>query len=181
MTDLLPAAADRDGWEYAIGLGSNLGDRFTTLRDALEMLVAGGAGPGDRMVAMVATASPIETAPVGGPPGQGPFLNTVTVVRTGLGPHQLLARLQRVETLLGRCRTLVNGPRIIDLDLLARADGLVVSSQVLQLPHPRLASRAFALVPLAEIAPDWHLPGLGSARDLAAPFLASASLAALGR
>jgi 2-amino-4-hydroxy-6-hydroxymethyldihydropteridine diphosphokinase len=100
----------------------------------------------------------IESAPVGGPDGQGSFLNGVWIVASDFGPHQLLAELQRIETACGRVRTVRWGPRTLDLDLLLRDDGLVVSSAVLTLPHPRIAERPFVLIPLQQVAAHW--PGV---------------------
>jgi 2-amino-4-hydroxy-6-hydroxymethyldihydropteridine diphosphokinase len=147
---------DPRGPRYAIGVGANLGDRAATIADAARRLAATGD------VRLVAQATLIETAPVGGPGGQGGYLNGAWVVETALGPHQLLAVLQRLETACGRTRAVRWGPRTLDLDLLLADDGRVVASGVLQLPHPRLLERPFVLVPLAEIAGGWPLPGSGT-------------------
>ncbi len=146
---------------YAIGVGSNLGDRAGTIAHAARLLVADG------MVRVVAVSALHETAPVGGPQ-QPAFLNAAWVVATALGPHQLLYRLQAVESACGRTRTVHWGPRTLDLDLLLRADGLALATPALVLPHPRLAERAFVLRPLTEIAADWPVPGLGTVATLAA-------------
>ncbi len=169
-----PATGDApEGNLYAIGLGSNLGERAQLLEQALALLASGLDGAPDGLVRVLAAARPIQTDAVGGPPGQGRFLNSAAVLASSLGPHQLLARMQAVETRLGRCRTVNNGPRTIDLDLLLRADGLVVHSGVLELPHPRLHLRAFVLQPLAEVAGEWSVPGHGRVRDLAGRLLTS--------
>ena len=138
------------GLRYAIGVGANRGNPPATIAAAVARL------PGE--IRLVAQAPHISTAPVGGPPGQAPYLNGAWVVETALGPHQLLHALQRIETALGRTRTVRWGPRTLDLDLLLRDDGLVVASPVLTLPHPLLATRAFVLTPLAAIAGDWWHP-----------------------
>lgn len=130
---------------YAIGVGSNRGDRHAIIAAATTML--------DDGITLIASSALHETAPVGGPSGQKPFLNAVWIIETTLGPHQLLHRLQAIETALGRARTVRWGSRTLDLDLLLRADGLQISNPVLTLPHPRLAERAFVLVPLSEVAP----------------------------
>jgi 2-amino-4-hydroxy-6-hydroxymethyldihydropteridine diphosphokinase len=101
----------------------------------------------------------IESAPVGGPDGQGAFLNGVWIVASDFGPHQVLAELQRIETMCGRVRTVRWGPRTLDLDLLLRDDGVVVNSAVLTLPHPRIAERPFVLLPLSQVAAGWPIPG----------------------
>jgi 2-amino-4-hydroxy-6-hydroxymethyldihydropteridine diphosphokinase len=142
-------------WRYAIAVGANLGDRQATIERAACLLDAGG------MARVVARSPLIGSAAVGGPPGQGPYLNGAWVVASGFGAHQLLAELQRLESACGRVRTVHWGPRTLDLDLLLRDDGLVVASPVLTLPHPRLAERRFVLEPLAMIAPGWRVPGLG--------------------
>jgi 2-amino-4-hydroxy-6-hydroxymethyldihydropteridine diphosphokinase len=83
------------------------------------------------------------------------------LIATGLSPHTLLERAQRVERELGRDRSRERrwGPRPIDIDLLAY-DDVAVDQASLKLPHPRLLERAFVLVPLAEIAPDWVIAGI---------------------
>lgn len=144
---------------YAIGVGSNLGDRAAAIAAAARLLESEGD------VRIVARSTLIETAPAGGPAGQGAFLNGAWVVETALGPHQLLARLQRIETACGRTRAVRWGPRTLDLDLLLADDGRVVASAVLDLPHPRLRERPFVLVPLREIAGGWPLPGSGGTVD----------------
>jgi 2-amino-4-hydroxy-6-hydroxymethyldihydropteridine diphosphokinase len=138
------------GRRYAIGVGANRGNPPATIAAALAMLPA--------EIRLVTQAPQICTAPVGGPPGQASYLNGAWVVETALGPHQLLHALQRIENALGRTRTVRWGPRTLDLDLLLREDGLIVTSPVLTLPHPLLAVRAFVLTPLAAIAGDWWHP-----------------------
>ncbi|HYE04852.1 MAG TPA: 2-amino-4-hydroxy-6-hydroxymethyldihydropteridine diphosphokinase [Planctomycetota bacterium] len=140
---------------YAIGVGSNLGDRAAQHDRAAQLLAADG------MVALRARSRLHETSAIGGPAGQPSYLNAAWVVATDLGPHQLLHRLQAIETALGRVRTVVDGPRPIDLDLLLREDGLIATTAVLALPHPRLHLRAFVLAPLAEVAGPWRHPRLG--------------------
>ena len=125
-----------------LGLGSNLGDRWAHLR-------AGVAGVPD-----LAGTSPVyETAPVGGPPGQGPFLNAVVELDTDLGPRQLLEVCRGLEQAAGRDRAERFGPRTLDVDVLLVGD-LVVDEPDLTVPHPRMWERAFVLVPLADLAPD---------------------------
>jgi 2-amino-4-hydroxy-6-hydroxymethyldihydropteridine diphosphokinase len=91
-------------------------------------------------------------------PGDWPdFLNTAATGRSRLRPDQLLAELKQIELAAGRRRAERDGPRPIDLDLLL-FDELVIGRPELTLPHPGLASRLFALAPLASIAPDWPVP-----------------------
>ena len=136
-----------------ICLGSNLGDRRATLQAAVRRL---RAEPGLRL----ADSSEVyETAPVGGPPGSGPFLNAVVAVETDRAPHDLLTLLRAVEHQFGRVRGEPNAPRTLDLDLLLY-DDQVLSTPDLVVPHPRLHERAFVLVPLADIDPDVVHPKL---------------------
>ncbi len=137
---------------YAIAVGANLGDRAATIAAAADRLGVDG------MVTIERRSRLLATAPVGGPGGQGDYLNGAWIVATGLGPHQLLHRLQGVESAFGRVRSVPWGPRTIDLDLVLAEAPLVVRSGVLTLPHPRLHERAFVLAPLSEIAPGWEHP-----------------------
>ena len=144
-----------------MGLGGNIGDRRLYLERALELLAA------EPEVEVVAVSSFRETDPVGYT-DQPPFLNAACAVETELGPRELLERLLAVERALGRERTGPRfGPRVIDLDLLLYGDE-VVDEPGLEVPHPRLAERRFALEPLAELYPELRLPDGHSARDLLA-------------
>ncbi len=109
---------------------------------------------------MTAESALVETEPVGGPPGQPPFLNGAAALETDLAPHALLDVLKRLEDDLGRQPRERWGPREIDLDLLLYADR-VVQTDRLAVPHPRLSERRFVLAPLAEIAPDARDPVTG--------------------
>ena len=143
-----------------IGIGSNLGDRETHLRGALELLSA------EEGIEIVAVSVLRETEPVG-PVEQGPFLNGAVHVDTELRPQELLERLLDIEERLGRVRRERFGPRTIDLDLLVYGDE-VLDEPGLTLPHPRLHERRFALEPLAELAPGLVLPGRGPVSALLA-------------
>lgn len=134
------------GASVLLGLGSNKGDRQAHLRRALELIAR------EELIEVVAVSSLIESEPEGGPP-QGPYLNAAAEILTGFAPHPLLGVLQRVESTLGRVRSVRWGPREVDLDILLYED-LILSSQELEIPHPRMLERGFVLGPLAEIAPN---------------------------
>ena len=125
-----------------LGLGSNLGDRAAYLDAAV------GALP-DR----VAVSPVYETAPVGGPGGQGRYLNLVVELDTDRSPRQLLALCHELETAAARVRTERWGPRTLDVDVLW-VDGVDVDEPDLIVPHPRMRERAFVLAPLRDLAPD---------------------------
>ncbi|HOW69781.1 MAG TPA: 2-amino-4-hydroxy-6-hydroxymethyldihydropteridine diphosphokinase [Phycisphaerae bacterium] len=137
-----------------IALGSNLGDRRFSVTQAVGALRA-DAGVGDVVVSSLYT-----TDPVGGPAGQGPYLNAAARVETRLGPERLLDLLLEIERSLGRVRQERWGPRTIDLDLLLY-DDRVINVPGLTVPHPRMHERRFVLEPLAEIARDVVHPVLG--------------------
>jgi 2-amino-4-hydroxy-6-hydroxymethyldihydropteridine diphosphokinase len=142
-----------------IGMGANLGNREETIKRALALL-AGRPG-----VNVVAISSLRETDPVGFA-DQPHFLNGAAAVETELEPRALLAALLAVERELGRTRDGPRfGPRTIDLDLLVYG-ACEVAEPGLTVPHPRLAERAFALEPLAELDPELEIPGRGRVEDL---------------
>jgi len=131
--------------EAYIGLGTNLGDREAALREAIRLL---DAAEGVRVLRV----SPVyETDPVGFT-DQPAFLNMAAAVGTTLSPEGLLALCLDIEKRMGRVRTVRWGPRPIDLDVLAY-DGVRMETERLTLPHPRLAERAFALMPLRDVWP----------------------------
>jgi 2-amino-4-hydroxy-6-hydroxymethyldihydropteridine diphosphokinase len=126
-----------------LSLGSNLGDRLAHLRAAVDTL-----GPQVRAV------SPLyETEPVGGPPGQGAYLNIVVEIETDLGPRELLAVCHRLEAAADRTRDVRWGPRTLDVDILLY-DDLRLDTPDLEIPHPRMYERRFVMAPLADVAPD---------------------------
>lgn len=136
-----------------IALGSNLGDRDDALHQALTALRQTNG-------VEVTRVSPVyETRPVGGPLGQGPYLNAVAEIGTEVPARDLLDQLLAIENSLGRVRQERDGPRTIDLDLLLYGD-LVCNEERLILPHPRLHERLFVLQPLAQLAPGFIHPVL---------------------
>ncbi len=127
-----------------LGLGSNLGDRLANLRAAVEALRA--------VDASLVASSVYETAPVGGPE-QGPYLNCVVRIQAEMAPEALLCMAQDLEANAARVRTVTNGPRTLDVDILL-IDDLKLDRPELIVPHPRMYERGFVLVPLEEIAPS---------------------------
>jgi 2-amino-4-hydroxy-6-hydroxymethyldihydropteridine diphosphokinase len=135
-----------------IALGSNLGGRRAHLAAALEALRA------EPDITVVAASDWIETRAVGGPPGQGPFLNGAVEVETTLDARALLERLQAIERGEGRERTAHHAPRTLDLDLILYGDEQIDEPDLI-VPHPRCTERVFVLQPMAQIDPDRRIPG----------------------
>jgi len=130
-----------------LGLGSNLGDRRRTLREAIDSLPD-----------VVAVSGVYETDPVGGPPGQGPYLNLVVAIESAASARELLGMSHRIESAAGRVRGERWGPRTLDIDILW-IDGETVDEPDLSVPHPRMFERRFVLVPLNDVAPELLPPG----------------------
>ena len=143
-----------------IALGSNLENPVAQVEAAL---LAIAALPG---VQLTRRSSCYRTAPVGYA-DQPDFINAVCEVESALPPAELLAALLRVEQDFGRVRTFRNAPRVLDLDLLL-VEGVSQQDDFLTLPHPRMHERAFVMLPLAEMAPEWRIGTLGTAAELAA-------------
>ncbi len=164
-----------------IGLGSNMGDRRTTLQRALEAIH-------DRPGTQVSLVSHfVETAPVGGAIPQGSFLNAAVIVETEIAPERLLATLLEIEGQFGRNRTTRWGERTLDLDLLLYEQE-IVSTANLVLPHPRMTWRRFVLEPAVEIAPqmvhphlNWTLQRLLRHLDETPPYVAIAGSIGVGK
>jgi len=131
-----------------IALGTNLGDRLANLRSAIESLAQD---------VLVTRESTIYETPPWGYTEQPAFLNMVVEAATSLNPRDLLDYLKKREDELGRIESFRYGPRQIDLDILFY-DDLVLNEDDLQIPHPRLHERAFVLVPLADLAPEFEHP-----------------------
>ncbi len=134
-----------------LALGTNLGDREANLRRGLELL--------GKRIAQIRTSSVYETDPWGYA-DQPKFLNMACSGETSLSPEELLAFCKQVEIEVGRTPTFRYGPRTLDVDILDY-NGMTLSTPELELPHPRMAERAFVLTPLADIAPGWRHPTLG--------------------
>ena len=140
-----------------IGLGANLGDAADALRMATRELAA------LPRTTLTAQSSIYRSAPID---SSGPdYLNAAVLLHTALTPQELLAHLQRIELAHGRERPYRNAPRTLDLDLLVFGD-VCLDTPTLTLPHPRLHQRAFVLLPLAEIVPDWQVSDHGRVADL---------------
>jgi 2-amino-4-hydroxy-6-hydroxymethyldihydropteridine diphosphokinase len=136
-----------------LGLGANLGDRAATLRAARQALEGIGR--------VEAVSRVYETLPVGGP-AQPDFLNAAALLVFDGSPHALLDALQAIEAQFGRVRRERWGARTLDVDVLW-IEGEVIADDRLTVPHPRLTERAFALVPLLDVAPGAIDPRTGEA------------------
>src|SRR4051812_24551626 len=135
-----------------ISLGSNMGNRFTLLEEALTSLQTGYP------IELVNISSIYETDPVGYE-NQNCFLNMVAQIRTSLKPEELLAACLQTEKKLGRKREIRWGPRTIDLDILLYNDENMITERLV-IPHPRMHERSFVMIPLLEICPDITLPAM---------------------
>lgn len=129
-----------------LAMGSNVGDRRSTLIDAIRSTDD-----------VVAVSGCYETEAIGGPDGQNPHLNVVVELLTRLDPFALLAHCHRLERAAGRLRTVRNGPRTLDVDVLIYGD-IAISSGELTIPHPRMQERRFVLAPLSDLAPELAEP-----------------------
>ncbi len=149
----------------AIGLGANLGDAAGTIRRAIDALADLSSAP--------VRASRLYRSRAWGRTDQPDFINAVVLIETPLSARTLLDHLLAIEREFGRVRVDGErwGPRTLDLDLLLHGDA-TVDEPGLRVPHPHLHERAFVLLPLAEIAPDVRIPGIGVVRDLAAAMAA---------
>ncbi|GAA5075971.1 2-amino-4-hydroxy-6-hydroxymethyldihydropteridine diphosphokinase [Lysobacter panacisoli] len=144
-----------------VGLGSNLGDSIAIVRAALAAL---DELPDTRVL----RASSLYRTAAWGVTAQPDFINAVAMLQTARAPQELLLDLLDIERHAGRHRLADGsdrwGPRTLDLDLLVYGDR-VIDEPGLHVPHPRLRERAFVLVPMAEIAPDALVPGVGPVRQ----------------
>lgn len=129
-----------------LGLGSNLGDRLAHLQRGVDALAEAEG------VRVVAVSRVYETAPVGGP-AQDDYLNAVVAIETDRSAREVLAVARHVEQLEDRVRAERWGPRTLDVDILRFGD-VRVDEPDLEIPHPRMAERAFVLAPLHDVAPE---------------------------
>ncbi len=140
-----------------VALGSNLGNPQQQLLDAMDALAT---LPDTHLL----QRSHLYRTPPWGMLEQPPFVNAVVQLDTMLSPHALLDALLAIERRAGRVRAERNGPRTLDLDLL-HVEGVQLDDPQLTLPHPRMADRAFVLLPLRDIAPTLRLPGHGTVAE----------------
>ncbi len=159
----MKTSATNSPWSDAIliGLGANLPGSAGTPLQTLKAAVMALDGDGMRVLA----CSGLWASPAWPPSDQPPYINAVARLETALGPEELLVRLHALEARFGRVRGARWAARTLDLDLLAygRLARIPAAASDLCLPHPRLAERAFVLLPLAEVAPGWCHPVLGLA------------------
>jgi len=127
-----------------LGLGSNLGNRRDNIRQAVKKV---GLLSKTRVLKL---SKLMQTDPVGGPVAQPKFLNAAAKIETSLAPLTLLKELKKIEKSLGRIKTVRNGPRIIDLDILLYSD-LSIKNKALIVPHPAMFKRDFVIKPLSDI------------------------------
>jgi 2-amino-4-hydroxy-6-hydroxymethyldihydropteridine diphosphokinase len=152
--DLMQNRAIPEVVRSALALGSNIGDSVTTLEAATQALTA---IPG---IELEAKSSWYRTKAVG--PPQPDYINACIILQVKMSPQELLDTLLAIEQKFGRVRRERWGARSLDLDILLY-DDLILDTPTLQIPHPRMHERAFVLVPLVEIAPDWIEPVSGLA------------------
>ena len=139
-----------------IGLGSNLENPLQQIKTAINDLQA---------IAEITIVSVSSLYQSPGPADQPDYINAVLALKTILNPHQLLDVLQSVEQLHGRERKRHWGERTLDLDILLYGDQ-ILDDERLKIPHPGMHERAFVLYPLAEIAPDVEIPGIGNLQEI---------------
>ncbi len=134
-----------------ISIGTNIGDLKGNLERALQLLSNVAS------IQIYKKSSCYRTFPVGGPKDQPSFLNMAILVKTSLSPRELLQKIHAIEKTMKRERTVLWGPRVIDLDIVLYGD-VVLASKELTIPHPRFQWRDFVLAPACEIGPRIHVP-----------------------
>jgi len=130
-------------------IGGNLGNRYANLQNALHQI--------EKVCGKILELSAIYETAAWGLTNQPSFYNQAVIIETNLTPKSLMEQLLSIETNMGRIRSIKLGPRIIDLDILL-IDQLILNTELLTLPHPSMVQRRFALMPLAEIAPNLEHP-----------------------
>lgn len=144
------AASTHKNWYIAfIGIGSNLGDSYDNIKQALKLI-------NTKNTYVLKTSQIYETSPISNIP-QNNYLNCVAQIKTLLTPTQLMQFLLGIEQELKRVRTVKNAPRTIDLDILL-FNNCVFNTELVTIPHPRMHERLFVLIPLCELAPDYVHP-----------------------
>ena len=139
-----------------IGLGANLGDAQQHVKDAIAKIAQLPSSTLIKQSALFCSA-PIDAS-------GDDFINAVIQIRTQLSAEQLLIALQQIEHHFGRERPYINAPRTLDLDILLFGD-VQISNDTLQIPHPRMTTRAFVIMPLLQIDPNITIPGYGSIKQ----------------
>ncbi len=137
--------------EALIAIGSNLGDRLGTISKCIHFLDT------PKNFRIISASRVYESNPIGPVPDQPRFLNAAVRIATSLDPLDLLRLCLQTEERFGRVRDVPQGPRTLDLDIIAVSDLPTLNHPRLTLPHPRATSRNFVILPLAEIAPDWQI------------------------
>ena len=127
-----------------LGVGSNLGNRRENIKEAVRKISL------LNKTKVLKLSRLLQTEPVGGPAGQRKFLNAALKIETALTPLILLKKLKIIEETLGRIKTVRNGPRVIDLDILLYSD-LKIKNKTLMVPHPAMFKRDFVMKPLSEV------------------------------
>jgi 2-amino-4-hydroxy-6-hydroxymethyldihydropteridine diphosphokinase len=142
-----------------LSLGSNLGERLTSLQGAINALA-------DTPDVWVTAVSPVyETEPLDAPAGSEPFLNAIVLLDTTLAASRLLDRAHAIEDAFGRERSEFHAPRTLDVDVIVVGDRRR-NDEVMQLPHPKAAERAFVLQPWYDLEPDAEIPDAGLVAEL---------------
>ena len=154
-----------------LGFGSNLGSRAEHLAAAIRLMKGADL--------VIERVSPVYESPPYGYADQPDFLNLVVRAKTELDPHALFRRAKEIEKRLGRRQTIRNGPRPIDIDIIAY-DDRILDDDLLTVPHPRMRDRAFVLVPLRDVAPNFVLPTTGESIEQLSAALPPASAVRLG-
>jgi len=146
-----------------LALGSNLAGRFSSSKAAVEAAIAALESVDIQVVAR----SRLYRSAAWPDPSDPEFVNAVIAIETALPPSALLARLHEIEADFGRERRHTNAPRTLDLDIVDYGGTVSAAGEAPVLPHPRLTDRAFVLLPLMDVAPDWRHPATGqTTRDL---------------